>query len=153
LAGIELESELKQGRDAMTQSTDRKAPDPFEFVQRTFSLSPQMGEDARQNLRTFWKKQSNVLDSMQEFSRGWFERRHDATIAALDAATCMCDAQNPAEAIQHYHTWAMGSAERTAADVTAWQKHVMNAMESVAAPLSEGSEGYKADISTVSRAA
>ena len=139
----------------MTQSSGRKAPDPYEFMQQAYSLLPQIGDDARQNLQIFWKNQDKLLDSMSEFSRSWFERRRDATRTALDAANCMCDAQNPADAIQHCQTWLMGSAERIAADAAAWQKHIMNAIELMTPPLSPQGEGRKVEIQpspSVSRA-
>lgn len=136
----------------MTQSTDSKVTDPFEFLQQAFTQWPPVGEDSKENLRAFWKRQNSMLDSMAEFSRGWFDRRHEATMAALNAATSMCDAQNPMESIQHCQTWAMGSAERIAADIAAWQKHMMNAAELLATPLSAETKERKVEINAVSPA-
>ncbi len=130
----------------MTNQDDRKLPDPFEVMQRAYSVWPQIGDAARENLQTFWKNQDKMLDSMHEFSRGWFERRHEATKTALDAANCMCGAQNPIDAVQHCQTWMTGAAERVAADATAWQKHLMNTVELLAAPLSQEMQGRIAEV-------
>jgi hypothetical protein len=73
----------------------------------------------------FWNSQDKVLDSMQEFANGWFERRHEGAHAAMDSALRMCRARNPAEAMSEYQTWARGALERTMADAMAVQKQMM----------------------------
>jgi hypothetical protein len=134
----------------MTQKSEAKLPDPFEVAQKMFSAWPQFGVAARENLQTFWSNQEKLLDNMQEFSRAWFERRRQATKTAMEAAKCMCEAENPVDAAQHCQTWMAGSAERIVADITALQQHAMKAAELLTAQASAELESRKADIAQVS---
>lgn len=73
----------------------------------------------------FWNGQDKILDSMQEFANGWFERRNEGAHAAMDSALRMCRARNPAEAMTEYQAWARGALERTLADAMAVQQQMM----------------------------
>lgn len=74
----------------------------------------------------FWRSQDKVLDCMQAFARGWFERRHAGTQAALEAAQRMCAAKTPFDAAREYQDWASGSLQRIATDSLAIQRELMD---------------------------
>lgn len=76
----------------------------------------------RANASSFWHNQDKLLDSMQDFAAGWFERRHTGTRQALDAAQCICTARNPADAIREYQTWLAGAVDRSMKDCLAMQR-------------------------------
>jgi hypothetical protein len=84
------------------------------------------------NVRSFWAVQDKVLDAMQNFANGWFERRHDGTHAALEAAQRMCKAQTPVDMVREYQDWVGGAFQRVMADGVACQEFV----GAFAAPLS-----------------
>jgi len=76
------------------------------------------------NVRCFWNIQYNVLDSMEKFANGWFERRHVGTHAALEAAQRMCKAQTPVDLTREYQDWISGAFQRLMADGYACQQLV-----------------------------
>jgi len=80
----------------------------------------------------FWESQSKVLDSMQRFSAGWFDRRHVGTRAALEASLRACESKNAAEMIACYQEWAAGAASRILDDQIAYQQLVHTAVSSMA---------------------
>lgn len=72
----------------------------------------------------FWRGQDRILDCMQVFARGWFDRRHAGTRAALEAAQRICTARTPVEAAHEYQTWVSGSLQRIATDSIALQREL-----------------------------
>ena len=84
------------------------------------------------NLRCFWDVQDKVLDAMQNFANGWFERRHVGTHAALEAAQRICKAQTQVDLVREYQDWVGGAFQRVMADGVACQELV----GAFAAPLS-----------------
>jgi hypothetical protein len=54
--------------------------------------------------------------------------------------------------MQHIQNWMMKSAERLGADAVAWQKHVMNSVESLAGPVAAEAERRASAITSVSPA-
>jgi hypothetical protein len=83
----------------------------------------------------FWRSQQKVLDSMQAFAGGWFERRQEGTRAALESAQRMCTAKTSLDAVREYQEWASGSLQRMAADSLALQQQMMTITEAlIAAP-------------------
>jgi hypothetical protein len=82
-------------------------------------------ETLEKNSAACWRNQDGILESMEEFAAGWFERRRVGTQAALEAARLMSGAESPAALISEYQSWATGAVERLIADSLAWQKHVM----------------------------
>ncbi len=74
----------------------------------------------------FWRGQDRILDCMQVFARGWFDRRHAGTRAALEAARRICTAATPFEAAQEYQNWVSGSLQRVATDSVALQRELMD---------------------------
>ena len=71
-----------------------------------------------ENVRCFWNIQNQILDSMENFANGWFERRHVGTRAALEAAQRMCKAQTPVDLAREYQDWTSGAFQRLMADGT-----------------------------------
>lgn len=84
------------------------------------------GEIATAKARDFWHGQDRILDCMQAFTMGWFERRHAGTRAALEAAKRICAARTPIDAAREYQDWASGSLQRVATDSVALQRELMD---------------------------
>ena len=76
------------------------------------------------NVRSFWDIQDKVLDAMENFANGWFERRHVGTRTALEAAQRMCKAQTPVDLVREYQEWVGGAFQRVMADGFACQQFV-----------------------------
>jgi hypothetical protein len=76
------------------------------------------------NVRSFWDIQDQVLDAMENFTNGWFERRHVGTHTALEAAQRMCKAQTPVDLVREYQEWVGGAFQRVMADGFACQQFV-----------------------------
>jgi hypothetical protein len=70
----------------------------------------------QQSAHAFWKAQSDMLDGMQAFAEGWFQRRHLGAQAASEACERMCAAKNPVEWFHEYQTWCAGASQRLMAD-------------------------------------
>jgi len=70
----------------------------------------------------FWQRQADVLDQMQNFASGWFDRRHVGTKAAFDAAQKCCAASTPVDFFTSYQEWAAGAMSRVLEDELAYQK-------------------------------
>lgn len=121
----------------MRDASENKALDPMQVA--FVSFAP-IRDAVRTNWENYWRSQDKILGSMEELTSGWFERRHEATKTACDAACSMCDAKSPVDMVQHCHTWMMGSMERLAVDALACQKHLMTVTELLVAPLSVGGE-------------
>jgi hypothetical protein len=107
----------------------------YESIQTMLQPMGSSAEAASGRAGEFWRGQDKVLDSMQVFAGGWFERRHAGTRAALDAAQRMCTAKTPLDAMREYQEWASGSLQRMAADSLALQRGLMEITEAmIAAP-------------------
>lgn len=121
----------------------------FEAMQSMATASwPKINDATSQHMRTFWKNQEKILDSMSEFSQSWFARRRKATESGIDAARSIGAAKTPVEAFQHLQAWMMGSADRLMADSFACQKHMMNVAETVASHIPAEAEQIKSDVMT-----
>jgi len=79
----------------------------------------------------FWESQSRLLDHMQAFANGWFDRRHVGTRAALDAVQKGCAAKNPADMVACYQDWVAGVASRILDDQVAYQQFIHVAISSL----------------------
>jgi hypothetical protein len=88
------------------------------FMQPAFLFAGILQESARR----FWTCHAGVLNEIEAFSEGWFERRHAGTRAALEACECMCTARTPTEWLSAYQKWLIGAGERLMADGQAWSK-------------------------------
>jgi len=97
-------------------------------MQSLFLPTSSVSEAVRANARTFWHNQDKVIDSMQSFANGWFERRHAGARAALEAAERMCEATTPIDLLREYQDWASGSFQRVMADGLACQQQMAAAI-------------------------
>jgi hypothetical protein len=93
----------------------------FQAMQRMMHVPDAALED---NVRRFWDIQNNILDSMENFANGWFERRRVGTRTALEAAQRMCKAQTPVDLVREYQDWVGGMFQRVMADGFACQQFV-----------------------------
>jgi hypothetical protein len=82
----------------------------------------QARELTRQSARTHWDGQQRILDSLEDFANGWFDRRGAGVRAATEAAQEMCGAPSLAQIFGAWQRWAAGATERLAADGMAWQQ-------------------------------
>lgn len=94
-------------------------------MQHMLALPAGMSGPIRRNACAFWENQDKILDEMQEFASGWFERRHTGTHLALETAERMCRAENPVDLFREYQNWAVGALGRVMADGTACQRYCM----------------------------
>ena len=118
-------------------------------MQHMLLSAPQLSETLRKNACSFWDNQDKVLDAMQAFSDGWFERRHAGTHAALEAAQRMCKAETPVDLLREYQDWANGAFQRLTTDGLACQQQWMAVLGSVAPPLAPLGNEKQADMSPV----
>lgn len=72
-------------------------------------------------LRQFWAAQDRMLSDVEEFTRGWFTRRHEAARSAAETAQRMAGngRDDPAEAMQLMSDWYSHSFERLSEDARA----------------------------------
>jgi hypothetical protein len=96
----------------------------WDGTQQTFLPSPAISDMLQEQARRFWASQAELLDGMQSFAEGWFERRHAGTRAAQQAAERMCRAQTPNDAIGAFQDWANGAFQRLMADRSAYQEQL-----------------------------
>jgi len=98
--------------------------------QNTIQQMPRAVSDAMQrNAHAFWEQQAKVLDNMQVFANGWFERRHAGIKAALEASERLCSASTPIECLGEYQKWMGGVFERLTADGLACQHELRTVTE------------------------
>lgn len=109
-------------------------------MQRMFLPTSEMSETMRKNVCSFWENQDKILDAMQTFADGWFERRHTGTHAALEAAQRMCKAGTPADLVREYQEWANGALQRVMADGLACQQQFMAVADAARQPLAASVE-------------
>ena len=51
-------------------------------MQKAFLPLPEILASSKENARRFWESQERILDNMQAFAMGWFERRNMGAISA-----------------------------------------------------------------------
>jgi hypothetical protein len=99
--------------------------EPLSAMQRIFLPTSELSETMRMNACSFWEHQKRILDAMQTFTHGWYERRHTGTDAAFEAAQRMCKAETPIDVVREYQEWASGALQRVMADGLACQQQFM----------------------------
>lgn len=109
--------------------TDQNNGSGFKELQQMFGLLEPLRTASAKSWVGYWRGQDRILDSMEQFARGWFERRHEATATALRAAERACETSTPADFMREIQAWTTGSMERIAADGLAYQKHLMTVAE------------------------
>jgi hypothetical protein len=98
----------------MANDSAAKAQDPAAVYNQMFhSFQAQSAA----NLDRFWKNQELILGAMENFSRNWFSRRHEATQSALGASHSAASCDSPAEAMGCWREWFEGSMQRVMADL------------------------------------
>jgi hypothetical protein len=113
-------------------------------IQRTFLSSPETSASFIENTRRFWENQERMLDNMQAFANGWFERRHTAAHSACEAAERMCGTVTIAGLVHTYQDWARGTFERMMADGLSCQQQIFAATSALTSPpLAPSANGKK----------
>src|SRR5215510_5752896 len=103
-------------------------------MQKAFLPTPEILASSKENVRRFWESQERILDNMQAFTNGWFERRHMGTLSARQAAERMCGTETIAGLIQAYQDWARGTFERIMADGLSCQQQIFAATSALTSP-------------------
>ncbi|MDP3074918.1 hypothetical protein [Bradyrhizobium sp.] len=98
-------------------------------------LTSEMSDSLRKNACSYWKNQDKLVDNMQTFANGWFERRHAGTHAALEAAQRMFKAETSVDLVREYQDWARGAFQRLMADGLACQQQSIAVARAIAPPL------------------
>ncbi|MGI1663717.1 hypothetical protein ACRDNQ_15875 [Palleronia sp. KMU-117] len=77
---------------------------------------------AAPQMEQFWRAQDRMLDAAEAFSQGWFQRRHEATKAAIGVARTMkgSGGARPDAAARALTEWQRDSVERLAEDFQGW---------------------------------
>jgi hypothetical protein len=128
---------------------ESSAFDPFAIMQRGLPPASAMTTLIRQNAGSVLNAQDKLLDHLQQFANGWFERRHIGTRESLACARQMCDAETPFDAMREYQKWAIGSFERVMRDGAAMQKHMIDAGRAGAEPLVQAAETVRSEAAAV----
>ena len=77
------------------------------------AMAPQMEQ--------FWNAQDSILDDVEGFTQGWFERRHEATRSALEAIReANGNGTDPSAAMMVIANWQRHSMERMTEDIRQW---------------------------------
>jgi hypothetical protein len=95
------------------------------IVQHLFLPASGISDAMRKNTRCFWDNQDKIVDAMQTFANGWFERRHTGSRAAFEAAEHICKADTPVEVLSKYQDWASGAIQRVMTDGVTCQQQSM----------------------------
>ncbi len=87
-------------------------------MQDMMSVTPVIAPQVEQ----FWNAQDRLLSEAEEYSRQWFQRRHEAARTALEAAreTTQDDRIDSTKAMQAMAEWQRHSVERMVDDAREW---------------------------------
>src|SRR5215831_10336275 len=123
---------------------------PTDFVeqwyamQKAFLPTPEISASFKDNSRRFWESQERILDNMQAFANGWFERRHAGALSACNAAERMCGTVTIVGLVHAYQDWARGTFERMMADGLSCQQQIFAATSALTSPpLAPSANGKK----------
>ena len=103
-------------------------------MQKAFLSAPEILTSSKENARRFWESQERILDNMQAFANGWFERRHTGALSAREAAERMCGTGTIVGLIQAYQDWTRGTFERIMADGLSCQQQIFAATSALTSP-------------------
>jgi hypothetical protein len=103
-------------------------------MQKAFLPPPEILASSKENALRFWENQERILDNMQAFANGWFERRHMGALSACKAAERMCGTESIVGLIQVYQDWARGTFERIMADGLSCQHQIFAATSALTSP-------------------
>jgi hypothetical protein len=113
---------------------------PTDFVEQWYSMqkaflpTPEISASFKDNSRRFWESQERILDNMQAFANGWFERRHTGALSAREAAERMCGTETIVGLVQAYQDWARGTFDRIIADGLSCQQQIFAATSALTSP-------------------
>jgi hypothetical protein len=93
----------------------------------------------------FWRNQEKILDSMEAFADGWFERRYVGTMKAREAAKRSSESESVIDVAQEIQQWAFGSMQRVVEDCLACQCHLMTALAQAAPALAQADDAAQPD--------
>lgn len=87
-------------------------------MQGMMSVNPVVTPQVEQ----FWNAQDRFLSEAEEYSRFWFQRRHEAARSALETAreTTSGGTIEPVNAMQNMVEWQRHSVERMVEDAREW---------------------------------
>jgi hypothetical protein len=72
-------------------------------------------------LEQFWNAQDSILKETEEFTKAWFERRHEAAKKAQEAVQAANgNGADPSSAVRAMVDWQQGSFQRMADDMQEW---------------------------------
>ena len=92
----------------------------------------------------FWEGQQAALDSIKDFSDGWFSRRQSGAQATLAAAKRISEAATPVDMHREYQDWLKGAMEQMIAEGAAFQRQMTKAGTHLSTQLSSAAEAVKA---------
>jgi hypothetical protein len=96
-----------------------------------------------------WKTQGSILDGMQDFAEGWFQRRHVGVQAAHEACKRMCGANTPIEWFHEYQMWIGGAFQRLMADSLVLQQGLKKITDKVSPTLVPTINREQGDVTEV----
>ncbi len=99
--------------------TDQGSTEQWQAMSQPISL---LAGSMQKSAHTFWKVQAEILDGMQAFSEGWFQRRQMGVQAAQEACERMLEAKTPTEWFQACQMWSTGACQRLMADGMVFQE-------------------------------
>lgn len=109
--------------------------DQWSSMQKNLFLPPSAFSTAlEENAHRFWENEEKILDNMQAFANGWFERRHAGTRSAREAAERMFGSETIVDAVQAHQEWVRGAFERIMADALSCQQQMMAVGDALASP-------------------
>lgn len=126
-------------------------PDALKSMQNLMSMNPVAGAQVEQ----FWNTQAKLLEETEAYTQRWFERRHEATRSALDAArkSTSGDTVNSSESMQAIAEWQRQSVERMVEDAREWLDMATRCARHISEREAEAmGEGLKKTAKTVDKA-
>jgi hypothetical protein len=112
-------------------------------MQQMFLPASEISDSLRKNACRFWETQDKVLDGMQSFTDGWFERRRTGAQVAIEATQRICKAKTPVDLLGEYQDWAINAHARAMTDALAWREHLIAIV--IALPRPSGDEHQKSE--------
>lgn len=108
---------------------DNTPVDITNFTRSMLTLNPVMGTQAKY----FWKAQDQILKEAESFMSAWFQRRHNATSTAMDAASHLGDEElrDPATIMQLMTDWQTQSMERLTDDAKDYSDMMTRCIDSL----------------------
>ena len=121
----------------MASQSKTDVSDMMKRTQQMLGTLPAMTPQMEQ----FWKTQEGILDDVEDFSRAWFARRHEATRSALETVRqANGDGADPTAAVGALADWQRHAMERMTEDMREWME-LCTRCASRMAPLGQSGSG------------